>query len=64
MKTTTAKKPARELWMVENLEKGRSRWTRVGTADENKDGSFTIHLQTTPTPGACLNLRSPPSEAE
>ena len=64
MTTAATKKPTREVWMVEELETGRSRWTRVGTADENKDGSLTIHLQAMPVAGARLNLRSPPTKVE
>ena len=64
MTTPATKKPTREVWMVEELETGRSRWIRVGTAAENKDGSLTIHLQTMPVAGARLNVRSSPSNAE
>jgi hypothetical protein len=59
MSDTTTKKPPNEVWMVENLASGRSRWTRVGRAAQNKDGTFTITLESAVVPGAHLNVRTP-----
>ena len=38
----------------------KNRWTRVGTAFENRDGSWNLKLEFTPTdPKARLQLREP-----
>jgi len=43
------------LWMVEEMpsENGeiRSFWTKVGTASENRDGSYTLELKAFPRSG-------------
>ena len=59
MSDTKTKKPPNEVWMVENLASGRSRWTRVGRATPNKDGTFSITLEAAVVPGAHLNVHSP-----
>lgn len=38
----------------------KNRWTRVGTAFENRDGSWNLKIELTPTdPKARLQLREP-----
>jgi hypothetical protein len=64
MSDTTTKKPPNEVWMVENLASGRSRWTRVGRATPNKDGTFTIMLESTVVLGASLNVRASATRLE
>ncbi len=64
MSDTTTKKAKNEVWMVENLASGRSRWTRVGRATPNKDGTFTITLESTVVPGASLNVRASATRLE
>jgi hypothetical protein len=59
MSDTTTKRAKNEVWMVENLASGRSRWTRVGRATPNKDGTFTITLEAAVVAGAHLNVRTP-----
>ena len=49
----------KEVWLVEDRREGKSLWTRVGTAFENNDGSWSIRLSAMPVGGGRLNMRDP-----
>ena len=59
----TARKPGlikhKEVWLVDDRQDGRSAWTRVGTAYEKSDGSWTIRLSALPVSGGRMNIRDP-----
>lgn len=53
----------KHLWMVEDVpatagREARSRWTKVGVAFENRDGSYTLELAAIPVSGR-LQMRDP-----
>jgi hypothetical protein len=56
-RTTIERKRFKEVWFVEELDSGKSMWTRVGDAFENKDGSYTITLRAVPLGKGKLNMR-------
>lgn len=49
----------KEVWFVADHDDGRSSWTRVGTAFENSDGSYTVRLSALPVGGGRMSLRDP-----
>ena len=49
---TAAKRPVtREVWLVETTVSGRSRWLRIGSANEGKSGSLIVRISKTPQSG-------------
>ena len=54
----------KEVWLVEQPRSGKSRWTRVGFAFENKDGSWTVNLSAVPIGGNVLHIRDRPTLLE
>ncbi len=60
-----ASKPYRVVWAITETPEDRpDRWTRVGIAYENRDGSVTLRLDALPTSGK-LQVRDPrPEELE
>lgn len=57
------RRPFKEVWMVEDRQNARSLWTRVGTAYENRDGSWNLRLSAVPV-GGTLNVRDPREKSE
>ena len=56
------KRPYKEVWVVEDRPNARSRWTRVGVAFENRDGSWNLKLSAVPIGLGQLNIRDPREE--
>ncbi len=55
----------KEVWLVEDRREGKAFWTRVGTAFENRDGSWNLRLSAVPVGSGNLNIRDPrPAEAQ
>ncbi len=46
-----AERQIKHLWMVEDSPDGKSRWTKVGVAFANADGSLDIQLAAIPVNG-------------
>lgn len=49
----------KEVFVVEDVPNRRSRWTRVGVAFENRDGSWNLKLSAVPIAGAKMQIRDP-----
>ena len=56
----------KELWGVVRREEGKDLWTRIGTAFENKDGSWNLRMNFVPVdPTTTIQMRDPkPAEEE
>ena len=53
----------KEVFVVEDIPGRRSRWTKVGVAFENRDGSFNLRLSAVPVAGNKLHIRDPEPRA-
>lgn len=53
----------KEVFVVEDIPGRRSRWTKVGVAFENRDGSFNLRLSAVPVGGNKLHIRDPEPRA-
>ena len=50
----------KELWGVVRREEGKDLWTRIGTAFENKDGSWNLRMNFVPVdPTTTIQMRDP-----
>ncbi len=56
---TGARRRFKEVWLVEDRREGKAFWTRVGTAFENRDGSWNVRLSAVPVGNGNLNIRDP-----
>ena len=56
---TSARRRFKEVWLVEDRREGKAFWTRVGTAFENRDGSWNVRLSAVPVGNGNLNIRDP-----
>jgi hypothetical protein len=54
----------KEVFVVEDVPNRRSRWTRVGVAFENRDGSWNLKLSAVPIAGAKMQIRDPQPQDE
>ena len=55
----------KELWGVARREEGKDLWTRIGTAFENKDGSWNLRMNFVPVdPTTAIQMRDPKSAEE
>ena len=52
-----------EVWLVEPLGSRRARWTRIGIADVNVDGTLNVKLTALPLAGGALRVRATELEA-
>ena len=49
----------KEVFVVEEVPGRRARWTKVGVAFENRDGSWNLRLSAVPVAGNKLHIRDP-----
>ena len=55
----------KELWGVVRREEAKDLWTRIGTAFENKDGSWNLRMNFVPVdPTTAIQMRDPKSAEE
>ena len=57
-----SKKPTLIAWHVRESGNGKGYWTRIGAAWTNRDGGFTIQLDSVPLDGRIVC--QPPKEKE
>lgn len=58
--TNTGRKPSLNAYQVREAVDGKSYWNRIGAAWSNKDGGFTLQLESLPLDGRIVC--SPPKE--
>jgi hypothetical protein len=49
--TTASKSPSHIAYSVRETASGKSFWNRIGVAWSNKDGGFTVQLESVPLDG-------------
>ncbi len=49
--TNSSRSPSHVAYQVRESGKGKAFWNRVGVAWANKDGGFTVHLDSLPLDG-------------
>lgn len=59
--TNTGRKPSLNAYQVREAADGNSYWNRIGAAWSNKDGGFTLQLESLPLDGRIVC--TPPKES-
>ncbi len=60
--STTSKQPTLHAYQVRDSKGGKGFWTRIGAAWSNKDGGFTVQLESVPLDGRIV--LTAPKQAE